>query len=41
VRTEIPAPAAQEKSGSALWIVAGLVVLGVVVLGVLRYLGKI
>ena len=41
VRTEIPAPAAQAKSGSALWIVAGLVVLGVVVLGVLRYLGKI
>ena len=41
VRTETPAPAAEVKSGNALWIVAGLVVLGLVVLGVLRYLGKI
>jgi pSer/pThr/pTyr-binding forkhead associated (FHA) protein len=40
-RMEAPAPPAAEKSGNALWIVAGLVVLGVVVLGVLRYLGKI
>lgn len=36
-----PAAAAPSKSGSTLWIVAGLVVLGVIVLGVLRYLGKI
>ena len=36
-----PAPAAPKSSGSAMWIVAGLVVLGLAVLGVLRYLGKI
>jgi pSer/pThr/pTyr-binding forkhead associated (FHA) protein len=41
LRTEIPAPPAEQKSGSALWIVAGLVVLGLIVLGVLRYLGKV
>ena len=38
-RAETPAPAVEEKSGSLLWIVAGLVVLGVIVLGVLRYMG--
>jgi pSer/pThr/pTyr-binding forkhead associated (FHA) protein len=41
VRTEAPPPTAQKKSGSALWIVASLVVLGLIALGVLRYLGKI
>lgn len=41
VRSEAVAPAPAEKSGNALWIVAGLVVLGVIVLAVLRNLGKI
>jgi pSer/pThr/pTyr-binding forkhead associated (FHA) protein len=40
-RIEAAAPAPDAKSGSMLWIVAGVVVLGVIVLGVLRYLGKI
>jgi pSer/pThr/pTyr-binding forkhead associated (FHA) protein len=39
-RSEIPAPAAKEKSNNAMWIVAGIVVIAVVVLAVLRYLGK-
>ena len=40
-RSEAAALAPTEKSGNALWIVAGLVVLGVIVLAVLRNLGKI
>jgi pSer/pThr/pTyr-binding forkhead associated (FHA) protein len=40
-RSEPAASGSAKSSGSALWIVAALVVLGVIVLGVLRYLGKI
>lgn len=40
-RLEPPAAATAEKTGNALWIVAGLVVLGVVMLAMLRYLGKL
>lgn len=40
-RNELPELPAEQKSGSAMWIVAGLVVLAVAVLGILRYLGKI
>ncbi len=40
-RTEPSAPEAAPKSGSALWVVAAVVVLGVIALGVLRLLGKI
>ena len=40
-RSDTPAPATEEKSGNALWVVAGLVVVAVIVLAVLRYLGKL